>query len=351
MLAPWANSATGPVLYHVTSRVVAGGMALDPDEREHFRALMRKQEQFTGCRVLAYCVMSDHFSLLLEVPPGSGISLDPDSFDRAHFEERLAAIYPAEKVAEIVAGLDVGADDAAEAIRDIAGPYLQRMGDLSQFTKGVLQRFTRWFNSRHERRGTLWEDRFKSVIVENGVPARTLAAYIDLAPVRAGLVDDPANYRWSSFGESSGESDRKTGGKAARAGLVRALAGDDAADADASRWPEVSGKYRRLLQRAIDTKDVDTHEAVEPGDAASHVTDRDFATEMAYAGMLMHPVRHFTDGAVLGGKEFVERFFDQAREHFGPRRTTGARKLRGNAAKAAGVLWTARDLQKGVGLD
>ena len=61
---------------------------------------------------------------------------------------------------------------------------LMRMHDLSEFMNGLLKRFTRWFNRRHERTGTLWEDRFKSVIVENGFPARTVAAYIDLNPVR-----------------------------------------------------------------------------------------------------------------------------------------------------------------------
>ena len=70
--------------------------------------------------------------------------------------------------------------------------------------EGLLQRFTRWFNRTHKRTGNLWEDAFKSVIVEDGVAARTIAAYIDLNPVRAGMVEDPAEYRWSSYGEAMG---------------------------------------------------------------------------------------------------------------------------------------------------
>ena len=70
-----------------------------------------------------------------------------------------------------------------------------RMYDLSEFMKGVQQRFTRWFNRVHERTGTLWEQRFKSVIVEGGTAARVMAAYIDLNPVRAGMVADPADSR------------------------------------------------------------------------------------------------------------------------------------------------------------
>ena len=48
---------------------------------------------------------------------------------------------------------------------------LIRMYDLAQFMKGLLQRFTHWFNRVHSRPGTLWEERFKSVIVEDGVAA------------------------------------------------------------------------------------------------------------------------------------------------------------------------------------
>jgi len=50
----------------------------------------------------------------------------------------------------------------------------------------------------------LWEERYKSVIVESGEAARTIAAYIDLNPVRAGMVSDPAEYRWSSYGGKPG---------------------------------------------------------------------------------------------------------------------------------------------------
>jgi hypothetical protein len=51
--------------------------------------------------------------------------------------------------------------------------------------------------------GTLWEGRFKSVLVEGtGQTLSTMAAYIDLNPVRAGIVKDPADYRWSGYAEA-----------------------------------------------------------------------------------------------------------------------------------------------------
>jgi hypothetical protein len=111
------------------------------------------------------------------------------------------------------------------------------MHDLSEFMKTLLQRFTRWHNTRTNRRGNLWEETFKSVIVEDGLAAKTMAAYIDLNPVRAGMVSDPAEYRWSSYGEAMGGG-AKGNGKKARAGLVRALKAHKGCAADAKYWNE-----------------------------------------------------------------------------------------------------------------
>jgi hypothetical protein len=72
------------------------------------------------------------------------------------------------------------------------------------------------------------------------------------------------------------------------------------------------------------------------------------ARDVALSRVIRYRVRYFTDGAVLGSRNFVDGVFRACRERFGPRRTSGARKLRGTAAAAAGVLWSARDLRKKV---
>jgi REP element-mobilizing transposase RayT len=68
-LAPWKESLEKPAIYHCISRVVDRRFVFGDAEREHFRMFMRMQENFSGCRVLSYCIMSNHFHLLLEVPP------------------------------------------------------------------------------------------------------------------------------------------------------------------------------------------------------------------------------------------------------------------------------------------
>ncbi len=366
-LAPWKESRTTPVLYHVLSRVVDRKLVFERAEKEHFRRLMRKQERFTGCRVLAYCVMGNHFHMLLEVPPRPETGLSADDLDRAHFMDRLSGLYDENEVAEIMRRLDAalsttdGSDQSRIRVTDeLAGPYLLRMHDLSEFMKGLLQRFTRWFNRQHQRSGTLWEERFRSVIVENGVPARTVAAYIDLNPVRAGIVADPADYRWCGYGEAVGAGGRSVNGRAARAGLVRALLCSAGVPADADRWHEVAGRYRLLLKQALDRKGAGAcRPAVRAGDevgapsgpavaAFDSPADEGFVVEMSFAEILMKRVRYFSAGAVIGSRECVDACFTQARERFGKRRKDGARRFRGTAAAASGVIWAARDLQKGV---
>ena len=126
------------------------------------------------------------------------------------------------------------AAERGEWVTEIHARFTYRMHNLSEFMKTLLQRFTRWFNRTHQRTGTLWEERYKSVIVESGIAARTMAACIDLNPVRAGMNSDPAEYRWSSYGEAVGGGP-KGNGKKAREGLVRACMSDSGVRFEAER--------------------------------------------------------------------------------------------------------------------
>jgi putative transposase len=70
--------------------------------------------------------------------------------------------------------------------------------------------------------------------------------------------------------------------------------------------------------------------------------------DVALRQMLRWKVRYFTDGAAVGSRAFVDGLFEQCRERFGPKRKSGARKMRGKAACAAEHLWTSRDLRMGI---
>jgi REP element-mobilizing transposase RayT len=248
-IVPWADSETKPAIYHCVARVVDKRFAFGPDDKEQFRMYLRMMENFSGCRVLAYCIMCNHFHVLLEVTPRPKAGLSDEELLK-----RLGGLYPkafvgvvAKELAEARQVVAEGRTRDGEAyVQRIHERFTYRMHDLSEFMKTLLQRFTRWHNTRTKRRGNLWEETFKSVIVEDGVAARTMAAYIDLNPVRAGMVADPAEYRWSGYGEAMGATGRS--GSKAKAGLVRAWMAHKGWGGDSRHWSgRVSREYRMML--------------------------------------------------------------------------------------------------------
>ena len=364
-IVPCLPGSVRPVIYHCVSRVVDRRFAFQAVEKEKLRMFMRMYENFSGCRVLSYCLMCNHIHILLEVTPGPVGGLSDEAL-----LGRLRAIYSEAFVAEVAKELAearklVAAGRGAESVlvARIHERFTYRMHDLSEFMKGFMQRFTQWHNRTHKRSGHLWEDRFKSVIVEDGVAAKTMAAYIDLNPVRAGMVKNPEDYRWSSYGEAIGGG-AKGNGRKARAGLVRALRGHKGVAADESFWKgDVALEYRKVLlagagekveervNRSGKLEKLRTRSGMSAAELAAEqerlrAAEEKRMGEIPFGRMLRCRVRYFTDGAVIGSRQFVNQVFEGSRHRFGRKRKDGARKLRGSASAAAGMLWSLRDLQK-----
>jgi REP element-mobilizing transposase RayT len=360
-LAPWKDSFDRPVIYHLVTRVVDRKFAFGKEEKEQFRMYMRMYENFSGCRVLSYCLMCNHVHLLLEVPPMQEGGLSDEALLK-----RLRAIYPKAYVAPVAKELAEARQKIADGLgteqlaTEIHERYTYRMHDLGEFMKVLLMRFSRWFNTKNKRVGAFWESRYKSVLVQEGIAAQAMAAYIDLNPVRAGMVADPAEYRWSSYGEAMGGGARGNGAKA-RAGLVRAMLAHKGYEADPGLWGKrVSREYRMLLleegkeevEIVVNAEGERDLKVVKKGmkraAADAELAELERGRNVALRKMLRFRVRYFTDGAVIGSREFVDEVFRGARERFGPERKTGARKLRGAAAALAGVIWSARDLRREI---
>jgi hypothetical protein len=165
---------------------------------------------------------------------------------------------------------------------------LAQMGDLSAYMKLLEQRFSTWYNRTHRRKGTLWIERFKSLLIESRAQAvATVAAYLDLNAVRAGLVQDPKDYRFCGYAEAA------AGGAQARRGLMAALG--------ISHWEEAQAAYRQILFGT----------AAAPREHGASITAETLARVVAEGGklplatVLRCRLRYFSDGAVLGGKKFV----------------------------------------------
>jgi len=192
--------------YHCLSRVVDRRFIFGEPEKEHFVKLMREYEVFCEVQVLTHSVMSNHFHILLEVP--SRPVLLPDAEAILAKLKNLSGHNGLKRLRQQVEMLRKANDQAAEA--QLLARYHDRMWDVSAYMKLVKQRFTQWYNRRNERKGTLWEERFRSVLVEgSGEALLAMAAYIDLNSVRARIVPDPKDYRGAVTGRRWRETSQR----------------------------------------------------------------------------------------------------------------------------------------------
>ena len=317
--------------YHVVSRVVGREFVFsETDEREKFRKTLRAVEGFSGVQVLTFVIMSNHFHVLLHVPDKQEVSDD-------ELGRRMKYLYAEERVDEFMAKLkilrDVGQNETAERMKR---SYVRRMYNLAEFVKSLKQRVSLSYNRRHGRVGTLWEERYKSLLVDGEVGAlKAVAAYIDLNPVRAGLAKDPKDYRFSGYGEAMG------GGIQARAGLGQVVGGGP------SDWGEVSGEYRQLLYLKGEERGVkENGSPVRPGYSEAEVEEVLKAKgKLSLNEILRCRVRYFADGVIFGSRSFVEERYLKYRERFSEKRETGARPMKGGDF---GGMYTARQLRVDV---
>lgn len=78
-------------------------------------------------------------------------------------------------------------------------------GNLSQIMQHINGAYTNYFNTKRKRSGHLFQGRYKGILVEADEYALELSRYIHLNPVRIGFVNEPGDYKWSSFQEYAGK--------------------------------------------------------------------------------------------------------------------------------------------------
>ena len=77
-------------------------------------------------------------------------------------------------------------------------------GGISNMMQSIGRRYVQSFNRRHRRTGTLWEGRYKATVVASDDYLLSCYRYIELNPVRAGMVAHPGDYAWSSYRQNTG---------------------------------------------------------------------------------------------------------------------------------------------------
>lgn len=287
--------------YHVVGRCCRQLFLLDDKAKDFFVNVMRRVEGFSGVEVLSYCVLDDHFHMLVHVPEKVDVGEE-------ELLKRIETLESKDKATETKARWKMLRKDGHGAdVEKELGRLRNRLCDVSCFTSNLKQRVSVWYDQQHGYAGTMWEGRFGCTVVEG--TSRTLSAvsaYIDLNPVRAAIVKDPKNYRWSSYG-------------AAMAGDAKALRGLARIYDDAAVGGDFRGKYAADYRGKLY---VGKDDAMDPAEIEKVIEERG---ELPLPVLLRCKVRYFTKSTFLGSKEFVNAEFEKHRYAFGPKRKDGAR--------------------------
>ncbi len=303
-------------IYHVVTRATRGEYLFGDLEKERMRRMLWQMAEVCGLEVLTYAVMSNHLHVVVRVPAKEEADA---ALGNGELLRRFGVWFGASALAEARKGL-MGASE--EVWAEFRGKYLPMMHDLSWFMRLLKQRFSRWYNAYHKTFGTLWAERFTSVVIEGGGEALlAVCAYVDLNPVRARIVEDPKQYRWSGYGEAVG------GRSAPRMGLEKVTG------AKRGDWRAVQARYRLCLYAVGTVVQVKRGRKLGAvSDAAAEKVWREQGA-LGWAVALQDRVGYFVRGGVLGSKDFVDRVFALKRGHFPATRKDGARRMRG------GVDW------------
>ena len=149
------------------------------------RKLLDLIEHYTSvyfCEVAAFCVMGNHYHLVVRFEAERPVS-------RTELEARARKMYPGRSF-----DLRRGTWTEEDWER-----YRKRLFDLSEYMRNIQGSFAQWYNATFERRGKFWADRFKSVCLGDMRAVLDCMLYVDLNPVRAGVVERPEAWEASSI--------------------------------------------------------------------------------------------------------------------------------------------------------
>jgi putative transposase len=298
-------------VFHLISRCSRRELLFDaPAVKEHMRQLLWRTADFCGVAVITFALMGNHFHILARVPEKMAADAAVTDQELLKRVERLdgpkkatffAALHPeAVRAAALDQDghpLNPAADETAvRRWQKAREAYVVRMHDVSQFMKLFKERCSAWFNKEFTTFGTLWAERFKSLIVEDRAEViRAVALYIDLNPVRAGLVNDPKDYRWCGYAEAV----------AGHRGLRKQLS----AAMEKSDWSEGGPSYRLWLAGKGHRSNAQNGKRAMSDELVAEITANhgELSWRDRLRDRLRQRVRQFSDGGALGSAEFVAR--------------------------------------------
>jgi len=267
--------------YHLHCRVSGRRGEFPLSDAAPTRRLIETIEHFSRiyfCEVAAFCVMGNHYHLVVKFE-GERI------VDREELRARSRIMYPGTAAQ---AQIELWSEDEWEH-------YRKRLFDVAEFMRNVQMAYARWYNRAYGRHGRFWADRYKSVILGDEAAVLDCILYVELNPVRAGLVDRPEEWQGSSI-------------------FLREIARDDwlmpltkVVNQPRRKKALVEFRERLYYRGAVPTKE---------GQAAisEEILGREIARGFATSGLYRKRLRYFVDGLAVGTEEFIRAQIDLMRE-------------------------------------
>jgi putative transposase len=267
----------GGAFYHVYCRTagIKGEYLLDNKLcRRKMVDLIEHFSRVYHCKVIGFSVMGNHYHVLLWFD-------EPEKMTRDELWKRAALLYPE----TLLNGW----------LKANWERFEERIFDLSEFMRNFQAAFARWYNQTFGRRGRFWAERFKSTLLEDEKQMMDCLLYVELNPVRAGIVERPEEYEGSSVFY------RDIGKDKWMMPLTEVLC--QSKRAQAVRDFKAMLYYRgnvptKAGQRAIPERIIRAEEA------------QGFKSQGVYRKRL----RYFVDGVVIGSEGFVRKEIERLRE-------------------------------------
>jgi len=260
--------------YHLSARVACrnGEYPLeDPGCKRKLLGLVKHYARGYACRIAAFCIMGNHSHLVSRFE-------QPEKLSAAELWRRARFFYPGRAGRKLLKTWTQGQWARFE----------RRIFDVSEFMRNVQGEFARWYNRTFDRKGRFWAERFKSTVLEDERAVLDAMLYVELNPVRAGLVERPEEYEASSFFLRSIHRDEWLM-------KLRELL-------EAPSEKKARAEYRYLLYWRGNVPTKESQLRI-PEELAEREAERGFSR----SGAFLRRLRYFSEGVVVGGEVFVRQ--------------------------------------------
>jgi REP element-mobilizing transposase RayT len=284
-------------------------------DKEKGMNIVQVLSQLFYIEVISMCWMGNHWHIVLyaphEVPDLKDVEIRYNSFYGPNHRH-------------------LSVDNDPEGCQKMA----EQLIDISFFMRQIHQKFTYYINRVHNRRGTLWSERFKSTILEDKDALWSCVKYIELNPVRANMVKDPANYRFSTWGRYCGSGKHMFYDNFIK--HMRSYLGEIAKDWDGERiMSEFRGEIARTIAYESGLRNKELHQAIEKGKKKESMPLR-----------YLRRTRHWSNGGIIGSKSFVQEMGCL----FNDKKRVMKKKLSRGSTIGAGVLYSFKRLHDELSL-